>query len=148
MTLTGKIQKELMALSTKHGGTVTPEQIVKFAENPETALHSRFCWDDTEAAKQFRLLQAARILRVTVFVEPRTEEKVRVFVSLPDDRTDRGQYRRTIDVLSDAQMRRKLLNAALAELAAFERKYSSLKELSQVFAAVRKVSRISKQKSA
>lgn len=148
MNVTGKIQKELLSLAAKHGGKVTPEQIVAFAENPETALHSRFCWDDNEAAKRFRILQAERILRVTVFVEPRTEKTVRVFLSLPDDRAKSGAYRRTVDVLSDAQMRRQMLNAAIAELAAFQKKYAAFQELSAVFAAIRTVAKKSKRLSA
>jgi len=35
-----------------------PEEIVKFAENSKTALHSQFEWDQTRAAQAYRLSQA------------------------------------------------------------------------------------------
>ena len=126
-------QAELDALRRKHGGLLSPAVVVKFAAGPKTALHCRFTWDDSEAAQQYRLWQARQVLRVVVFMPEGSETSVRAFVSLRDDRNVEGGYRATVDVLSDAGLRRKMLAEALEELQVFERKYRLLSELAPVF---------------
>lgn len=137
-------EKEIAALFAK-SPTVRPADVVEFARNPKTALHSAFTWDNSEAAHQWRLQQARMLLRVSV-TQIGGQEKVRQFVSLVDDRNEDGGYRMTVAVLSDAEMRARLLRQALAELEVFEAKYASLKELAGVFKAVRMVSKNGRDK--
>lgn len=42
------------------------ENILELAADPETALHSRFTWDDTAAAAQYRLWEARHTIRIHV----------------------------------------------------------------------------------
>jgi len=138
-TLTKRQRGELDALRKKHGGMLSPAVIVKFAAKPTTALHSRFTWDDSAAAHQYRLWQARQVLRVSVFVPEGSKTPVRAYVSLRDDRNEEGGYRATVDVLSDAALREKMLDEALEELQVFERKYRLLSELAPVFEAAGKL---------
>lgn len=133
-----KIQAELMAICTKNGGVLKAEDVVAHAENPASAMHSWFTWDDTEAARQWRLHQARMLIRVTVTVSPDKQEHMRAYVSMADDRygEDGGGYRVMADVLTDEERRRQLLEEALLEANRWMRKYRRLTELAGVFAAI------------
>lgn len=131
----GAVIAELKRLAREHGGLLRPKDVVNAARTPRSPLHARFEWDDTVAAEEYRLWQARQLMRVVVEVVPETNEPVEVFVSLTTDRRD-GGYRVQLEVLSDAEMREQLLKDALAELMLFRRKYSRLKELSEIFSAI------------
>jgi hypothetical protein len=132
---------ELEVIRNKTGGALQPADVVKFARNPKTALHGAFCWDDGEAAEQYRLWQARQVIRVCVTVREEVEgPPVRAYVSLQEDRGDVG-YRLLDDVMSDEEMREQLLAQALAELNRWKVRYQQLRELAPVFEAAENVSR-------
>jgi len=133
--------KELKALQAKNAGVLYPADVVDFARNPKTALHSAFQWDDTKAAEAFRLHQARQLISVTVDVEAsdRADLSVSAFIALRDDRKGEGGYRSVSVLLETARGREAILDTAMWELDAFQRKYAELKELCDVFAAIRKV---------
>lgn len=132
-------QQELEQIRSRAGGVLKPEDVVAFARNPKTALHSWFTWDDSAAAAEYRLWQARQVIRVCVrVVEGDKEPPVRTYVSLYEDRGQDG-YRLLTDVLSDEEMCETLLEQALAEFKAWEAKYRQLKKLAPIFAAGQKV---------
>ncbi len=138
LTETSRVRKELAQIAKQNGGVLKAETVVEFAKDESTALHSQFNWDDTAAAHLYRIHQAKNLIRVQVIFEPRTEEKMQVYVSLPLDRKeDGGGYRRMVDVLSSEDRRKQLLEMALAEFTVFQQKYSRITELAEVFAAFR-----------
>jgi hypothetical protein len=97
-------------------------------------------WDDTEAARQYRLWQARELIQIVVTVLPNTNKPVRVYVSLESDRDkEGGGYRELTSVLSDAVRRKALVAEALAEFDRWKRKYETLVELSKIFEAREKV---------
>ena len=131
---------ELDLIAKRHGGKLRPEDVVEFARDPSTALHVKFTWDDTEAARQHRLWQARSLISIVVTTLPGQTKEFRAFVSMQDDRKERGGgYRFTIAVLSDKEKRAKLLAEALADFDRWKEKYETLEELGEVFAARRKV---------
>lgn len=130
-----KIKQELEALAEANNGLLKPEAVVEFAKDPETALHSRFEWDDTEAAKAYRLWQARQIIKVMVDVLPNENEShYQVFVSLKDDRRNGGGYRPMVEVMTNDEMRRQLLTQAHNDFKLWQKKYQQIKELAPVFA--------------
>jgi hypothetical protein len=132
------VQDALLAL--KRRGTITPERVVEAARDPKSPLHSRFTWENDEAAHQWRLQQARQLIRVCVSVVPGTTVNERVFVSLSrDSQKEGGGYRVTAEVLSDKELREELLAEALNDLDIFKQKYARLSELSLVFSAITKV---------
>ena len=135
------IVAELQHISKSHGGMLKAEHVVNFAKKKTTHLHAQFEWDNGEAARQYRLFQARQVIRTSVIVMRETGKKIHAFVSLEDDRAQKGGgYRPIVDVLSDQDLRDRLLRQAMVELKSLERKYKDLEELSEVFEAVRKVS--------
>lgn len=134
-----RIKQELASIADANGGMLRAEDVVSFAADATTALHGEFTWDDSEAARQYRIFQARQLIRVTVVYEPRINQDVRVYLSLPDDRQqDGGGYRRTVDVMADDDLRAQALASALRELESLRRKYATLQELFGVFIEVDK----------
>jgi hypothetical protein len=135
-----KIQQELDAIAEANDGILKADAVVEFAKNEDTALHSRFEWDDTKAGHQWRLAQARNIIRINIELIKSSGDDmpVRMFVNLKSDRYngDGGGYRRTVDVLTDEERRRQLLKEALADANAWRKRYKHIKELDGVFAAL------------
>lgn len=132
---------ELQRIAEASNGLLVPEVVVEEARPVSSILHKFFCWDDDEAANQYRIWQARQVIRTSIrYIEINGDKRaVRVFVSLTPDRDeDSGGYRDIVSVISDKDMRRQLLEDAMSELRTFEGKYSHLKELAEVFAASRK----------
>jgi len=136
-----KIINELHRIAKANRGLLLPEKVVEVASNPKSILHSRFEWDDGEAAEQYRLWQARQLISVAVEIIPGTNKAVQAFVSLSVDRHSGRGYRTTVSVMSDREMREQLMNDALHDLNVFQKKYSELKQLSEVFSAIRNVRR-------
>ena len=131
--------KELKRIAREHGGVLHPEHVVEAAANPENVLHQAFEWDDNEAAHQYRLEQARRLIRVTVMYEPHKGENIRAFVAIRSERYESAGYKYLPMLLKTEDGRRSVLDTALWEFQAFEEKYKTLKELAGVFAAMNKV---------
>lgn len=129
-------QAELDALVEQHGGIVLPAQVVEFARDENTALHEYFDWDDSEAAKQWRLEQARRVIRLSVTVIQSDNAPIRALVSLTSDRKAGGGYRALADILDDESLREQMERDALAELRVFRRKYERLVLLQPIWVAV------------
>lgn len=135
-----KVVKELKRIAIKNGGLLQPEVVVEAARPITSPLHSRFEWNNTEAAQRYRIWQARQLISVTVETLAATGESFDVFVSLSPDRGRKGGgYRVMTEVLSDDHMRAQLLQDALDELAIFRDKYQKLRELAVIFAAMKKV---------
>lgn len=134
------IKQELEALTESNNGILRPEAVVEFAKDPSTALHSRFEWDDTEAAGKYRVWQARQLIKVVVNILPNeSETEYQVFVSLKSDRYNGGGYRALVDVMSDDQLRKQLLTQAYADFKVWQKKYQDLKELAPVFTEMAEV---------
>lgn len=139
-----QIREELEQLRENNDGQLNPEQVVDFARrNRRSALHDEFEWDDTEAAHQFRLEQARRIIRLNINVleTPNGDVTVPMYVSLVSDRRNGGGYRTLESVMSSEELREQLLRQALDEFQRVRRKYQTLQELTPVFTALDRVAR-------
>lgn len=136
------VTEELTFIMKKNGGLLDPVHVVNYAKRTDTALHSKFCWDDSEAAEQYRLWQARQIIRLELTILPQKKsEPVRLFVSLAEDRhgdEERG-YRTITSVLKSTHLREQLLDEARRDMILFKRKYQMLQELAGVFEAMSKI---------
>jgi len=142
-----EIRSAIMAV--KEDGVISPEKVVDAARPKTSPLHDYFIWDDGEAARQYRLEQARRLIRVVVDVielPDKSQREVRVFVSLPSDRNADGGYRVMAQVLESEDKKKEMLEDALRELIRLRDKYDMLKELSSVFKAIDKLPLIKRMK--
>ena len=115
-------------------GRLTPRDLVEDSRPEDAPLHRCFEWDDTVAAERYREAQAHYIIRSIEVTVERTEQPTRAFVYTVSDNS--GEYKSIGVVLRDSNSREALLDSARRELLAFRRKYQTLYELSEVFAAI------------
>ena len=133
------VRVELERIRADNDGVLTAADVVAAARHPDHPLHSKFEWDDDKAADKYRLWQARHMI-INVMVLAPTGKEVRAFVSLQDDRQeDEGGYRALVDVMTNADSRKRLLSEALAEFKRWEAKYELLQELVPIFRAAKKV---------
>jgi len=136
------VTQELEEIRSRYGGILRAEDVVEFARDETTCLHSHFEWDDTEAAEQYRLEQARRVirLRVTVAKNLGSDRPVPMYVSLTTDRAQPGGgYRTFVDVMSSEELKAELLRQALSEFKRVRSRYNELRELAPIFAAIEQV---------
>lgn len=132
-----KVAEEIMGI----GDAATPQQIVERARDEGAELHKCFEWRDDVAAEKYRLHQARQITHHLVIQEPEPQEceEERQPVRFFHQTVNGTGYRPTEIIYRDENAYATLLETALAELKAFQRKYGRLKELSGVFGEIDKV---------
>lgn len=77
-------QQALQAIYDERG-ELSPEVVLDVASDPGHELHSRFEWDESEAARRYRLVQAQYLIRSVKVTVQRTPEsqpvRVRAFIA-------------------------------------------------------------------
>lgn len=116
-------------------GVIEPETVVLESQTPSAPLHSCFEWNDEKAAHKYRIAQAQNIIRAIVVVDEAKQPETRAFVNV------QREYHPVSVVVRNPEKRDILLQNALNELRWFERKYNTLQELSNVFAAIEEVTK-------
>ena len=127
-------------------GRLTPHDLVEVSRPEDAPTHNAFEWNDAVAAERYRETQASYIIRSIVVKPETTTQPVRKFVSInrpiseeTDENEPKQTYRAIETVVSDESLRAQMLANAFAELAAFRRKYVTLSELADVFAAIDRI---------
>ena len=132
----------LADIAEQNDGVLQVDAVIAAARPNDSPLHSKFTWDDTEAAHKWRQEQARALIRVTVHYLPQVKENVRVFVSLTSDQqAEGGGYRQLVAVMSNKDQREQLLEDAHADMERFRQKYRHLTELAEVITAMTKAQR-------
>lgn len=137
----GDWQAEIKALADDNGGELTAAAIVKQASKQASSLHKFFEWGNDAAAHQYRLIQAAGLIRryevIIVNLKSEDESRVRGFVSLQTGENANERKWVVLDkVVVSKDRTDEMLEMAARDLSAYRKKYSSLKELSDVFAVI------------
>ncbi len=63
-----KYGEELEQIAKDNKGKIQPINVVENAEDKNSILHNYFVWDDTEAAKKYRIQQARELINHVVEV--------------------------------------------------------------------------------
>ena len=129
-----QIDDSLQAVYDRHG-MLTPGLLLEEARDPSHPLHSRFEWDDTEAAERWRLYQARKLIQLgrTVYRAEKGNQPardVRSWQAIPDP--DHGAVFEPVEkvardelltamVLRDMERDWKLLKARYGHFAEFAR---------------------------
>ena len=138
MTETLTVKDCLEEICSKYDGVLTAELVLKEARKKTSPLHSHFVWDDSEAATQYRLIQAGELIRkVKVTYSPREDVsyKVRAFfnvVQVGDNDEGRKVYVPIKDALNTPSYREQLLAEAKRDADSFVKKYKVLNEVKDI----------------
>jgi hypothetical protein len=117
--------EHLRDLARTHGGRLTPEAVVETASEESHPLHDCFCWDDAEAAHNYRLVMARAMIRA-VRIEIRTDHHV--FKNVP------------IYTHSPAELEQSYVN--LEEISRAEKREVLMVELDRITAAIGRCKKI------
>jgi hypothetical protein len=138
VTETISVKDCLQQICENHDGVLTAELVLREAKKKTSPLHTYFQWDDSEAAKQYRLIQAGDLIRrVKVTYSPREDVsyKVRAFFNVVS--TEEGEESMNIyvpikDALNTPSYREQLLAEAKRDSETFVKKYKVLNEVKDI----------------
>ena len=146
----GKVLTEI----EERDGAVTSRAFLEYSRHEESETHDMFEWDDSIAAEKYRLAQSGRIINQlqveVVYVGDRTPREIDIEVTRTEaprkvsafvntaPRSTRGfsVFNNIRDAMSDENKSRQVMMNALADLKAFEERYSTYKELHDVINAI------------
>ena len=144
------VRDQLQAIYDEHR-RLTPSIVVSVAADPQHPLHARFVWDDSEAARKYRLVQASGLIRsVSVVVEREPEKppvRVRAFVadretsphfvsaeeSVDEDLT--GNYRPVEEVVASDVLRTAWFRSLARDWQALRRRAGASREFADMVLA-------------
>lgn len=128
-----EVALELERLGSASGGDLTPEAVVAAASHPSSPLHAGFVWDDTEAARLYRLNEARRMLRaIEVRYLDRTPIPVYVHVPRPaqsEDADARGVYATMVSVASNVDLFTRTMVELKGKVASLRKSIDQLMDL-------------------
>lgn len=111
-------------------GLLVPEEVVEAARKKNSPLHRHFTWDEGEAARQWRIVEARSLIRhIKQFeAEDGQETPLPKYVSLYPDRARKGGgYRETNEVVKNQELLAELEQTARRDVNGVLRRYEMLK---------------------
>jgi hypothetical protein len=125
---------EVERLRELHNGSVKPEHVVEAARKRSNPLHPVFEWDDTEAAKAYRLTQARTMIGaivINIATDEERKETVRAFVNVSvqtnEDQREMA-YVGIENALETPEYRENLVANAYRELEHWRNKWKQYKD--------------------
>lgn len=109
---------------------ITPEHVVEYAQrHKDSELYKCFEWDDTEAAKRWRLNQA-RLIITSIKIEIKEEPKKtqRVYVNIKDKDTEARTFKSINEVLKNDEEYQQLIEKAKKDIISCKERYEDLLE--------------------
>ena len=119
--------------SLEQRGALTAKNLLDESRPAEAPLHNEFEWDDVKAAEEYRLQQARHIINCLLIEDDSQQETVRAFFNLAESAPE---YRSIRTIMSDETQSDALLQLAIQELQAFERKYAQISKFKALFAEI------------
>ena len=129
----------LMAIANRNGGLITPALVLAKAKDPKSVLHGAFTWDDTEAAKKWRIHEAQVLIRRCRITVETSDEPVYAFIGVSTDRTDdsaNNPYRLASDVAKAPDLMAVAEADAVRQLKGVKDRYSHIRKLNTVWTAI------------
>lgn len=132
--MTDTLRGELLSVRQQKG-TLTPQNVVDVARDPEHPLHSRFEWDDAVAGEAYRRDQAHELIRKAKIVYEKADESgpprlVRAFVAIP---TQAGHVFDPVEEVVEDPFRRQLaLNQMERAWKDLYKRYQEFEEFSRM----------------
>lgn len=121
-----KVGEELEEVERQ--GTLEAHHILEYAErHKDSELYKCFDWDDTEAARRWRLNQARQIIySISLEIKEEPRKLQRVYVNVKDKDTEEKVFKKIDDVLKNDKEYQQLIDKAKGELIRCKEKYENL----------------------
>ena len=122
-----EVRKELERIY-RRDGSLTASVVLKEAAKKNSPLHDHFTWDDSEAAEQWRLVQARNLIKRVKIIAP-TGKPERI-IHVPNiTRKGEGEYQIQSVVASQPDKFERAMGEALADLESARESVGVLKTL-------------------
>lgn len=130
----------LEAIKRAQADRLRPADVVAAATPPEHVLHRHFEWDDAVAGAAFRIEQARNLIQVVRALDSEASIPRIAWLSIGgfDSGEDRAYVSRE-QVISSRRLQMRVLDQAIRDLQAWERRYA---ELADICSDVRRVGEI------
>lgn len=123
---------------------VPPEKVVELAEPEDSPIHEQFTWEDSEAAREWRIREARTLINHIVYVtghdDEGNEQVSRAFLNVTErnGESQRGYVSDRI-VWSRPKLAEQVIESAMRELAGWRDRYESYSELASAVAKIDEV---------
>jgi len=136
--------EELVKIAKENKNRLKPEMVLDESRKKGSVLHDYFEWDDSLAGEKYRIEQARYLIRsIKITIEHGDEKyEVRSFISLMIQNGDVKPERKYIPsevVFKDKVFRKQAIKEAMSEFIAIQMKYRDIKELAEIFSAIKEV---------
>lgn len=121
-----RVRAELETVRAERRGHLRPADVVERARSRSSALHRLFEWDDTEAARKYRLQQARAVLSAVVVISEDTREPSHEYTSTRVGK--RLAYVSTREAMANEEQRERILDDALEALRSWHLRYGTYRE--------------------
>lgn len=131
-----KVGKELERIEA--AGELTNVNIVEFAkENKDSELNKCFEWNDTEAGRKYRLIQASKILQnISIVVnDTEPEETTKAFVNIKTKEETRV-FKNIVSVIENDEEYNQLKEKAKKDFLSYKEKYDKILKLKDLKAII------------
>lgn len=121
-----KVGKELEKIEV--AGELSNTTILDYAKkHPNSELYKCFEWDDTEASRKYRLIQASQILSsISIKIAEEPVKKQKVYYSIKSTNDSKRKFKNIRDIVENDDEYNQLVNKARNEFEECQEKYESL----------------------
>lgn len=131
------VGEEFRRIEAENDGTLSPAIVVDEARPEEAVLHPAFEWDDEVAGEKWRVHQARNLICVVQVVKPETAEpepaEAQVAYVSVGSKQEGACYVSSALILTNEDVRARVLHDALSQLKAWRRRFDHLNELAGLF---------------
>ncbi len=137
------VAAELERLRNANLGQLTPEVVLDRASDPESPLHGAFTWDDTDAAREYRLYQARTLCRSVIVTYPDMAPRhVYVHVQAEPGSDAPGGYHRMVDVVGTPVLLARAMDGLQHHLAGALKAVNEVRELEKAASPTRRTKQV------
>ena len=121
-----KVGEELEEVERQ--GEMTAEHVLEYAErHKDSELYKCFEWDDKEASRKYRLVQASQIIcSISIEIKEEPRVKQRVYFSVKSSETQSRVFKNINDILDNDEEYKQLVDKAKLEFDSCKEKYETL----------------------
>lgn len=117
-------------------GVLTPADVLEAASDKDSPMHNAFEWDDTEAARRFRLQQARKLIVSIRVINSPVQARVPAYVSVRDPEKGRS-YVPTVEALTNEDIKARVLMEISQFVESMQRRYAHFQEAADVIARMK-----------
>lgn len=115
---------------------ITAEVVLKHASAKRSPLHDYFEWDDSKAAREYRLDQARHLLH-SIVIEMENKSQIRAYHHVFVESNDQKEYVHLNRAINEEPLWKQVVLNALKEASAWATRYETYEKLHPIVSVIR-----------